>query len=700
MGNKNEAISYINSISTVLLGLLLFAFPLFVLTITTDAFILPKQILLGGVVFLIFILLGIKLIIEGFLKIRRTPFDGPVLLFAAVALLSALLSVNRIDSLTVFVPLLLGVLSYFAIVNVAKEKSSLMFIISSFATGSLAVSVLSTLAFFKIYPLPYSFTHIESFTSFGSLLDQSIYLAIALLVCGYFAMPIIDKPSGIKAKNIAFGIVSLCLLLALFVSIYQLFTPSAGSGQKPIILPLQTGFQTAFASISQDASRIAQGFFLGSGFGTYATDFTRFKQAIFNQSSDLWNLTFLRSSSFVLELLATTGVLGFLAYLYLGLKGFKEAIASKKDQGNAAAAALIILLIVSLILPFSFISQTLIFILLGLLAAGQGLKTEEALRFFDVEFQLVEFKKGLIAVETDERKYKTNRILPVSFFVLILAIVGVVGFASFQYVLSDIRFQSSLVFASANNGLETYKAQADAIAVFPYRDSFYRVFSQTNLALANAFVAQQPKGSSPSAQTQQTVTTLIQQGINAGRNATTNSPLTSVNWQNLSSIYRSLIGFGQNAENFAIATQQQAALLDPNNPQEYINLGGIYYQLGQYDNAQNQFQIAVNLKPDYANAYYNLGHALESKNDFTNALTQYQTVKNLVSNDKNSLDLVNKDIDNLNKKMQSESIGNQANGQAGHSSSELNLSTPQASLPPQNPQIQIPAPSVSSEAGK
>ncbi|MDO8620991.1 MAG: hypothetical protein Q7R31_01785, partial [Candidatus Levybacteria bacterium] len=478
MENKNEIISYINSISTVLIGLLLFAFPLFVLTITTDAFILPKQILLGAVVFLIFILLGIKLIIEGFLKIRRTPFDGPVLLFTAAALFSAVVSVNRIDSLTAFVPLLLGVFAYFAIVNVAKEKSSLMFIISSFATGALAVSALSTLAFFKIYPLPYSFTHIESFTSFGSLLDQSIYLGVALLVCGFFAMPIIDKPSGIKSKNIAFGIVSLCLVLALFVSIYQLFTT-----QKPIILPLQTGFQTAFASISQDTARIAQGFFLGSGFGTYATDFTRFKQAIFNQSSSLWNLTFLRSSSFVLELLATTGVLGFLSYLYLGLKGFREALASKKDEGNAVAAALIILLIASLVLPFSFISQTLIFILLGLLAAGQGLKTENSARFFDVEFHLVELRKGLIAVETDDGKHKTNRILPVSFFVLILAIVGVIGFASFQYVLSDMKFQSSLVFASANNGLETYKAQADAIAIFPYRDSFYRVFSQTNLAL-------------------------------------------------------------------------------------------------------------------------------------------------------------------------------------------------------------------------
>ena len=126
--------------------------------------------------------------------------------------------------------------------------------------------------------------------------------------------------------------------------------------------------------------------------------------------------------------------------------------------------------------------------------------------------------------------------------------------------------------------------------------------------------------------------------------ATTVSPQTAIDWQNLSSVYRSLIGFGQNADQFALATAQQALVLDPNNPQEYINYGGIFYQLQQWDNAIRQFQIAASLKPDFANAYYNLGHALEMKGDLQGALAQYQAVRNLVGTDKTSLAQIDNEI--------------------------------------------------------
>ena len=189
---------------------------------------------------------------------------------------------------------------------------------------------------------------------------------------------------------------------------------------------------------------------------------------------------------------------------------------------------------------------------------------------------------------------------------LLAGLVGTLTYFSVQFIRSDITFQRSLVAASANNGGLTYQLQREAISTFPYRDAYYRVFSQTNLALANNLAAAQPQGASPSAETQQTILTLIQQSINSGRSAVTLSPLTSMNWNNLSSIYRSLIGFGENADQFSVLTNQQAIALDPNNPQQYINLGGIYYQLGQWEEAQRNFQVAINLKPDYSNAYYNL----------------------------------------------------------------------------------------------
>src|SRR5690606_3595909 len=120
--------------------------------------------------------------------------------------------------------------------------------------------------------------------------------------------------------------------------------------------------------------------------------------------------------------------------------------------------------------------------------------------------------------------------------------------------------------------------------------------SQINLNLANNFANSIPQGASPSAEQQQTIYQLIQASITNGRAATEISPLNTANWQNLAGIYRSLIGFGQNADQFALLASQQALVLDPNNPVQYINYGGIFYQLEQWDNAIRQFQIAANLK--------------------------------------------------------------------------------------------------------
>ena len=254
----------------------------------------------------------------------------------------------------------------------------------------------------------------------------------------------------------------------------------------------------------------------------------------------------------------------------------------------------------------------------------------------------------MIAFDPSPGKHKKS-VLPIIIGTLILILIGLIGYFGGKYVASDTLFQESLIAASANNGSLTYQKQASAISIFPYRDAYYRIFSQTNLALANSLAAQQPASSSPSAQTQQTIFTLIQQSINAGRAAVTYAPQTMLNWQNLASIYRSLIGFGQNADNFSILASQQAITLDPNNPQEYINLGGIYYQLGQWDNAIRQFQIAAALKPDLANAYYNLGHALQEKGNLADAMAQYETVGRLVANDKPNFDKILKEIEDLKK---------------------------------------------------
>ncbi len=675
MENKTQLASRLENISVFLLGLFLIPFPIAVVNFTTDPYVISKQALLAGVVIAGVVLLGAKTLLNQAVRFRRTPFDLPLVLFGGATFLSALFAVNRYDSLIAFVPFLFAILVFFLITNSIKKQRDILFLTGGLIVGSIAVSAITLLSYLKIYVVPFLFAKNQTFTPLGSLFDQVMYLTVVLSLCLYMSWPALER-KVVDRDRLIFVVGAFFLLIGTAVSVLGVITL-----QKPTILPYQVGFQTAFAAISQDTGRVVQGFLMGSGIGTFFTDFTRFKPTTINLSSNLWSLSFLRSSSFALELIATTGLLGIISFLFLVYRIIRS---------RPFFIPLTIMVIFAFLLPFSFSTLVLFFIILGLYSAQQGLSERQKTRFFDVEVKLVTLRKGVFALTDPGSRSDSEyeNFLPVGVFVLTVAFALLVGIVSGRFLIADSLFQQSFIAAAQNNAQKTYQLQTDAIRMFPQRDSFHRIFSQINLALANNVALSIPQGSKPSAQVQQTIYQLIQQSINSGRNATTVSPQNALNWQNLSSIYRSLIGFGQNADSFAIFTNQQAVALDPNNPQEYIAYGGIFYQLGQWDNAIRQFQIAISLKPDFANAYYNLGHALEQKGDLQSALVQYKTVKSLVTADKIAQDVIDKDIQAIQSKISSTPV-------AQGSESGLGISQPQAQLPEQNPPVKIPAPKPS-----
>jgi tetratricopeptide (TPR) repeat protein len=315
---------------------------------------------------------------------------------------------------------------------------------------------------------------------------------------------------------------------------------------------------------------------------------------------------------------------------------------------------------------------------------------------------MVTLRQGLFSVSEGSGKSKENLVVPT--LILALSVIGAVyvlfyltgsgatprkGYVAL--ISSDMKFAKSFTPAALQSGTETYNLQTQAITEYPYRSDYYRLFSQINLALAANLVAAQ-QGNEPSQEVQNNIIALLQQSINSARQAVTLAPFTSVNWQNLGQIYRNLIGVGENAEQFAVASYNQAIALNPSNPGLRIELGGIYYQLRQWDLAQNQFTISTQLKPDYANAYYNLGHVLEEKGDLSNALLQYQAVRQLVANDQTNLELIEGEIAALQEKIGSEA---QATGEALPPSEDTDLSTvnePQAQFPERDPRVTIPEP--------
>lgn len=703
---KRDIINYFENLSLLVIGILLIVFPVLFLSTTTDAFVLPKQIALAGATSIAVLFFGLKTIADGKIKMRTTPFNLPVLLFLVAGFVSAVLSINRFDALIAFVPVMFVILLYFVIINTVKNEKQLLFLLGTLVAGASLSALVTILSFLKLYPLPFEYTKVASFTTFGSLLDQAIYLALVLPIAGYFVYSIVTNRTSKKAPfagaaqhgtqktsrvSLAFTGGFVVIGLAFALTLVMLLT-----SQKPLILPFETGLQTGFAALSQDTGRFFQGLLFGSGFGTYLTDFTRFKQASYNFNDTLWSFTFFRSSSFLLELLATTGLAGVAAFLFIGFRILKE--------GNFFIP-LVLAFIASVFLPFSFTLIALFFILLAIFSIIRIHSNPN--KYGETEFYFVAFKRGLFSAvpegesvpQTSGQK-KFSRVLPVFFFLFLTIIVAVPMYFTVRFIISDFTFQRSLVAASQNKGLETYNLEIAAINMFPYRDIYYRAFAQTNLALANSIASSQQAGKAPDAQTQQNVITLIQQSINSGRTAVQIAPLTAFNWNNLSSIYRSLIGFGQNADQFTVLSAQQAIALDPNNPQQYVELGGVYYQIGQYDEAVRQFQIAIQLKNNYANAYYNLGHALEEKKDLQGALGQYQAVKQLVADNPENVKKISAEIEALTKKI-GEAQNTQAanNVQPSEEASQQPLTQadekPDNTLPERDPQVEIPGPTGS-----
>jgi len=694
---NKSALSLVSSVATILTATIFLLFPLFFLAITTDFFTFPKQILIVIGSLLLLVLWGIKVVIERKITFLLNPLNLPIALFAIVLILSTFFSLSSQDSIIQSVPVILLCVLFVTTTNFISEKSSFSIVVTSLIIGSALSTILSICSFFNIYLLPFEAVKNQGFNTHGSPVQYAAYLVPLLVLCVASLIDIVKKgklKSIFKDYSYILQLVS-AIIFAIGLGIVLLQIIKAP--QKPILLPFNHGFQVAFATISQDApQRLAQSLLLGSGYGTFSTDFTRYIAPSFNNLS-FWNLTFAFSSSYILELIATTGILGIFAFAFI----FLNFLRSKAAPTNPLFLSTLSAFILTLLIPFSF---SLVFLLFALLSLFVCYRTLAKAKGFDViTLNLVTLKQGLISVtEEGAKRNKENLLLPsivlaitliISIFVLFY-LTGTGSTARKGYIAlisSDIKFAKSFSQEALRSGTQTYNLETQAINEYPYRSDYYRLFSQINIALAaNLVTAQQ--GRTPSQDVQQNIIALLQQSINSARQAVTLAPLSSVNWQNLGQIYRNLIGVGQNADQFAIASYNQATTLNPSNPGLRIELGGIYYQLKQWDLAQNQFNIAQQLKNDYPNAYYNLGHVFEEKGDLQNALTQYKLVAQLVANDKPNLDKINAEINALQDKIGKEQAANAQTKEPTTDNTPLGVNKPQNEFPPKDPKETIPAP--------
>jgi len=700
MQNNNSYSEIISSLATVVIAIIVILLPIIFLTNTTEFFTFPKQILIVAGAFLLLLLYCLKSISEKRLTFVKNPLNLPVFAFGVAVLLSSYLSNSSIISLPQTMPVVSAVILFFAIVNLVNEKQNLNIILFSLLIGTVIGAVISALATFGVYLLPFEATRNEFFNTLGSPIQMiGFIIPLIILTLGSFLFKYkkLGKEALRKIPVVFYGIVFLTLSITIGLVTYQI----TSAPEAPVLLPFEHGFQLSLAQISQDSQRLLPSFLFGSGYATFSNVFTKFHLASFNALT-AWNLTFSFSSSYALELIATTGILGFLTYIFMIIRFFRSHGRVVRPLFLATSS----LFVLSFILPFSFPLVALLFILLSLYTVNLRLKSSS--KSID-EIVISLETKGRILEFNETNSKKGDMLLPIiltisSFGFIIYSLFFLIsreGFGPrglYHYVLSDLTFAKALQPESLASGQQTYDLQIEAIQTYPYRADFYRIFAQVNLALATNLVNSQKDAPTVTEEVQTAIIQQLQQAINASRQAVIFAPESSLNWRSLGQVYRNLIGVGQDAEQFAIASYNQAIVLEPNNPALYIELGGIYYQLQEFDLAQNQFQVAVSLKRNYANAYYNLGHALEEKGQLAVALQQYQIVRQLVQNDPQSLKLMDEEISALQKRIgEAEAGTTRGENLEPTDETELELQNQGPQFPERDPREQIPAPPVSGE---
>lgn len=569
--------------------------PIFFLTITSEYYDFNKQVILVVLSLLSLVVLAGVWVSERQVRITHSPLGLPILLFLVTFIISTFVKApNRLD--TFINPgqtgsyLVLGVL-FFCSINFIRSKRELDILSSSLSLSCLILAIYTITASF-VSSLPWIPTgnHLATLTVFVTLLP---FFIIQLL-----SEKNLNFKSGILAVTFAVTLVAAGLL------VYH--------RTQSIILDQKTGWAIALETLKTSP-------LVGTGPDSFLSDFTRFRPVSFNLSPD-WLYRFTTSSNYYLQLLSTLGVLGLAAYLFIVWKVseiFSKTLKSTSRLTSATFASVLAIFISQLFLPGYFVQTILLFILFiigisNLKISGSSLVSESNL--------------DLVASSSK------SQLLPVITLLIILGLVIPASYLEYRIYASEFIFQKALVSAAKNDGKTTYETLAEAISLNPYRDSYRVAYSQTNFLIANSLASRKDISDDD----KNTISQLVQQAIREAKNAVALNPTKVTNLENLANIYRSLLGFAQGADTWAIASFRQAITLDPVNPNLRIALGGVFYAQKNYDDAIRIFQSAVDLKPDLANAYYNLAVAYREKGDLTQAITAYQNTLNYL--DKSSAD--------------------------------------------------------------
>lgn len=658
--------------------------PVFFLTTFTDYFEQGKFVLFltGTIVLAVFWVL--KLLLRSSVYITKSKLDVPIWLYILVFALSSILSSNPTDSLfgtqLKWVPSLLSmvtfVLYFYTISTNMRSLQAIKYSIFGFIAGGTISTIVGLFSYYGVklgkdsllasstFNLAGSIENLSLIASISFLLSLSVlintkeklnkFLTLISTIINIFLVILIGHLGSIIVASI--GVIYLLLTSNLqkikselsIVGIITLVVVSFSlipATSKLILrnnLPLepQLSIENSWAI---SASVLKDRPFQGMGPNNFSKVFLLNKPLSMN-GSQFWNYTFTKPYNQVMDELVSLGLLGIIVGIYFYYRLFEviKSVIQKKEEFTPIHQALILPVAaiptyylfgnantVSTFIFFHFLA-----IFMSVMAGFQKSKNSE-----DIFITITSFS-SLEVSDTPERKEKFQyfAILP------ILGVAGTLGYYSSYNMLGEFYFRKSINAAVTNDAYGVYNNQIEARNIFPRRDSYHTAIAQTNLNLAITLANKKDLTS----QEKEVIQNLISESIRSARLSTENlDPLNINNWLVRASVYKSLIGVTNDADQWTISALNNAITLDPANPNLRLELGSIYFAKQDYLTAANLFKQATQLKGDYANAHYNLAQALKGAKIYDLAINELEITKSLLPANSTDIEKINTEINQI-----------------------------------------------------
>jgi len=339
----------------------------------------------------------------------------------------------------------------------------------------------------------------------------------------------------------------------------------------------------------------------GTGVETFAYAYYMYRPAAHNLTSE-WQYLYNKAHNEYLNYLATTGTVGIIGYLsmigmflFVSLKHLFEK-RNKLSQNDVLIGGILAGYGTILITNFFGFSVVMINILFYLSPAFVFLLAKKL--DYDKQYSF-SFSKTESVILSTPRKISLG---------VVLIIGGFMIYTLITYWQADRLYYFGYNYDhSAGDYQKAYPFLKDAVDLRPSEPVFRDEFAFNNAILGASILAQLQQQKSNNQQNLQIAKQLIETAITQTNQVTTEHPNNVVFWKTKVRVYYTLGQIDPSYLTDALAAIKKAHELAPTDADVSYNLGILYGQTGNANDAIKTLQDTIVLKKDYFNAYYALG---------------------------------------------------------------------------------------------